>query len=203
MFVVLTMIVFVLVSRLCAVEADRPGRVILLNGPSSSGKSSIGRALQTVLDDPWFLFPVDSLGAMRSTSHKMLAEDQIDAMLRRTRRGYHRAVAALASVGNDVIMDYPLSEPWRLDDLLDVLRTCRVTLVDVHCDPDELDRRERHRADRPAGLARSQDVFGQNDRDITVDTTNTTARACAITIARDIASPGPDTAFDRLRSLRS
>jgi chloramphenicol 3-O phosphotransferase len=175
-----------------------------LNGPSSSGKSSIGRALQGLLDGPWFLFPVDSLGAMRSTDHeRVLDEGEIEAMLRRTRRGYHRAVAALVSVGNDVIMDYPLSEPWRLDDLLNVLSSYRVTLVDVRCDPVELDRRERARADRPAGLARSQDVFAQNDRDITVDTTSTTAHSCAITIAGEIASLGPDTAFDRLRSLRS
>jgi chloramphenicol 3-O phosphotransferase len=91
------------------------GRVILLNGASSSGKSEIGRALQRLLPDPWFHFPVDALGAMRSTEHtRALDEDEVEAMLRRTRMGYHRAVAAVASVGNDVIMDYPLSEAWRL-----------------------------------------------------------------------------------------
>lgn len=123
------------VVRLCAVEEGR-GRVILLNGASSSGKSSIGRALQRVLADPWFLFPVDSLGAMRSTEHtNVLDEGEVETMLRRTRMGYHRAVAAMASVGNDVIMDYPLSEPWRLDDLLGVMEGYDVTLVDVHCSP--------------------------------------------------------------------
>jgi chloramphenicol 3-O phosphotransferase len=43
------------------------GRIILLNGSSSSGKSSIGRALLPLLADPWFLVPVDAIGAMRST----------------------------------------------------------------------------------------------------------------------------------------
>src|SRR5947199_10852910 len=94
---------------------ERGGRIILLNGASSSGKTSIGRALLSLLPDPWFLVPVDAIGAMRSTVHtRVLDEVEIDQMLRRTRLGYHRAVAGLASAGNDVIMDYPLSEKWRL-----------------------------------------------------------------------------------------
>lgn len=185
------------------VEVEQRGRVILLNGPSSSGKSSIGIALQRVLPGPWFLFPVDALGAMRSTEHtRAFDEGEIDAMLRRTRMGYHRAVAGIASVGNDVIMDYPLSEPWRLDDLLSVLGGFDVTLVDVHCDAAELDRRERVRGDRPAGLARSQSVFRHDDRDLIVDTTYTSAEACASAIADGLAALGPTKAFDRLRRLR-
>ena len=179
------------------------GRVILLNGASSAGKSSIGRALQRVLAEPWFFFPVDALGAMRSADHtRVLAEHEVEAVLRRTRLGYHRAVAALASVGNDVVMDYPLSEPWRLADLLEVLDGYDVTLVDVRCSPAELDRRERARGDRPAGLARSQRVFDHDDRDIVVDTTAASADACAATIAAQLGGLGPDKAFDRLRATR-
>ena len=88
---------------------SRPGRVVLLNGPSSSGKS----------------VPLD--------------EEALAEVLARTRRGYHRVVAALAEAGNDVVMDYPLSEPWRLADLLEVLQRCDVTLVDVRCAPEELE----------------------------------------------------------------
>jgi len=177
------------------------GSVILLNGASSSGKGSIARALQRILADPWFHFPVDALGAMRSTEHtRVLDESEVDDMLRRTRLGYHRAVAALASVGNDVIMDYPLSEPWRLADLLDVLAPYDVTLVDVRCSPDELERRERARGDRPPGLARSQTkVFAHDDRDITVDTADISPEACATAIARELTRLGPVKGFDRLR----
>lgn len=185
-------------------EGETRGRVILLNGASSSGKTSIGRALLGVLAGPWFFFPVDSLGAMRSTGQSLvLDEDEIEAMLRRTRVGYHRAVAGLASAGNDVIMDYPLSEPWRLENLLDTLDGYDVTAVDVRCDPDELDRRERARSDRPVGLAGSQSVFRHDERDIAVDTTHTSPEACAITIATKLATLGPSKAFDRLRRLRS
>ncbi|MCW2850914.1 MAG: chemotaxis protein [Nocardioides sp.] len=175
-----------------------------MNGPSSSGKSSIGRALQGVLPEPWFLFPVDSLGAMRSARGTLaLEQGELDDVLRRTRLGYHRAVRALASVGNDVIMDYPLSEPWRLNDLLDVLEGVDVTLVDVHCSAEELERRERSRGDRPAGLSRAQQVFGHDDCDITVDTTRMSSEACATVIARRLdVLAADDKAFDRLRRRR-
>lgn len=179
------------------------GRIILLNGPSSSGKSSIGRALQRALADPWFFFPVDALGAMRSAEHtRPLDPEEVDAMLRRTRLGYHRAVAGLASAGNDVIMDYPLSEPWRLADLLEVLAPYDVTLVDVRCSPEELDRRERERGDRPVGLARSQLVFDHDDRDVVVDTTETSPEVCAKTIAAALDGLPRPKAFDRLRARR-
>lgn len=60
-------------------------------------------------------------------------------MLRRSWPGCHHAVSGLASAGNDVIMDCPLSERWRLDDLLRTLAGYDVTLVEVRYSPAELD----------------------------------------------------------------
>ena len=182
-------------------DVARRGRIILLNGASSAGKSSIGRALLPLLADPWFFFPVDGLGEMRSLIHTRVLDDaEIDDMLRRTRLGYHRAVAGLASAGNDVIMDYPLSERWRLDDLLTTLEGYDVTLVEVRCSPEELDRRERARGDRPAGLARSQrTVYAHGAYDIAVDTTVTGPDECARTIADALEAVPLPKAFDRLR----
>ncbi len=183
----------------------RRGGIILLNGASSSGKSSVGRALLPLLADPWFLVPVDAISAMRSTTHtQALGAEELGEVLTRTRRGYHRAVAALASVGNDVIMDYPLSERWRVDDLLVVLDGYDVTLVEVRCSEEELDRRERRRGDRPAGLATSQTatVHAHGDFDIAVDTTNDSPEACARTIAHRLDLVPSPKAFDRLRRGR-
>jgi chloramphenicol 3-O phosphotransferase len=180
---------------------ERKGRIILLNGASSSGKSSIGRALLPLLPDPWFLVPVDAFGAMRAAVHTRVLDDaEVGEVLRRTRLGYHRAVAALASAGNDVIMDYPLTEQWRLKDLLETLNGYDVTLVEVCCSPEELDRRERSRKDRPVGLARSQTtVHTHGEFDIAVDTTTADPDVCAKTIVHALdAAPSPK-AFDRLR----
>lgn len=183
----------------------RRGRIILLNGASSSGKTSLAKALLPLLSEPWFHVPVDAVGALRSTVHTQPLDDAgVEEMLARTRAGYHRVVAALASAGNHVIMDYPLSEPWRLADLLDVLDGYDVTLVDVHCDDDELARRERDRGDRPAGLAASQtSVHQHGDRDIQVDTTRADPDTCAAELkAAWDRLTGPQ-AFDRLRDKRA
>lgn len=180
------------------------GRIILLNGASSAGKSSIGRALLGLLPDPWFFVPVDAFGEMRSTVHtRVLDEAEIAAMLRRTRLGYHRAVAGLVSAGNDVIMDYPLSEQWRLDDLLHTLRGYDVTLVEVRCSMAELERREKARGDREPGTARWETlVYQHGDCDIAVDTTSTGAYECAVTIVREFGELTGPKAFDRLRGAR-
>ena len=177
------------------------GRVVLLNGASSSGKTSIGQALQLLLPDPWFLAPVDAFGAMRSVSRtRTLDEAETSEVLRRTRLSYHRAAAGLVAAGNDVIMDYPLSERWRLDDLLAVLGGYDVTLVEVRCSPEELARRERARGDRPLGLAQSQTAVSElGDRDIVVDTTRTAPAVCAAHIAEALDTLTVPKAFDRLR----
>jgi chloramphenicol 3-O phosphotransferase len=180
------------------------GRVVLLNGPSSSGKSSIGRAVLPLLADPWFLVPVDGISGMRSTEHlRSLDAAETREVLRRTRLGYHRVIAALAAAGNDVVGDYPLSEPWRLADLLDVLDGYDVTLVDVRCSAEELARRERARGDRPIGLAASQTgVYDHGDNDLVVDTTQRTAADCAREIVDRLDTIGHPKAFERLRRRR-
>ncbi len=173
------------------------GRIILLNGASSSGKTSIAEALLPLLPGTWFHVPVDAVNAMRA--RKEIAEVELDEVLRRTRLGYHRVVAGLAEAGNDVVMDYPLSEPWRLDDLLAVLEPYDVTLVEVRCDADVLEARELHRGDRPAGLAQSQSV-DVGDADIVIDTTESSPEDCARAIAEELDTLQPPKAFARLRA---
>lgn len=112
-------------------------------------------------------------------------------------------MAALASAGNDVIMDYPLTESWRLADLVETLTGLDVTLVEVRCSLAELTRRERARGDRPRGLAVSQTtVYAHGEADIAVDTTSADPETCAHAIVTALNSLSPPKAFDRLRHPR-
>ena len=180
------------------------GRIIFLNGTSSSGKSSIARELLDVLDDGvFFHLAVDSFNAMRTK--RALDDEELDTALRRTRMGFHRSVAAMAEVGNDVVVDHVLSEPWRLLDCLSVLPPERVLFVGVLCPPEELTRRERARGDRPVGLAAHQYdlVHRHGDYDLECDTSTATPRECAERIKSFLPHLPPRTAFARLRDRHS
>lgn len=181
---------------------ERAGDVIILSGASSSGKSSIAKALLELLDPPHFHLSVDAINSMRSRSRtRAVPEAALPDVLRRTRAGFHRAVAGMALAGNDVVMDYVFSEPWRLRDCLTVLSGLRVILVAVRCDLEELERRERQRGDREQGSARAQvdAVHAHGDFDIEVWSDRMDPTRCAAVIAAELPLVGMVTAFDRLR----
>ncbi|KAA0099790.1 chloramphenicol phosphotransferase [Mycolicibacterium sp. P1-18] len=185
-----------------------PGRVVLLNGTSSSGKSTIGRQLLVDFETPWFHMGVDMFGAMRAERRTHELEPAgLRTVLHRTRAGFHRAVAGMAQAGNDIVMDHVLSEPWRLNDLLAVMTGVDVIFVGVHCSAADLGQREASRSDRASGTAVSQAamVHVHGRYDVEVDTSASSAETCSTQI-RDYLreNPGPvNRAFDDLRRGQS
>ncbi|MFD5778673.1 chloramphenicol phosphotransferase CPT family protein [Streptomyces sp. NPDC126933] len=176
----------------------RSGRIIFLNGTSSSGKSSIAKELLQVLDGPYFHMPVDAFHAMRS--RREVSSDELPHLLRRTWMGFHRAVAGMAAAGNNVVVDHVLSEEWRLLDCLGLLTARDVVLVGVRCSLEELERRERERGDRPMGLAVRQfhQVHAHGLYDIECDTTTASAVDCARQISNFLPRRPVPTAFEQL-----
>ncbi|MEN8675621.1 AAA family ATPase [Nocardioides sp.] len=180
----------------------RNGRIVLLNGPSSAGKTSIAQALAVRMPTPWLVMPVDLFHSIRSRPpQRLLSQDEWDSVFRRTRSAYHRALAGAAAAGCDVVGDHVLSERWRLTELLELTHEIDVLLVHITCDLEELERREQQRGDREIGTARNQarEVFTHDDCDLEVDTSNMLPEACAARIAQLIAAPPAQTAFERLR----
>ncbi|WRZ88020.1 chloramphenicol phosphotransferase CPT family protein [Streptomyces sp. NBC_01007] len=178
------------------------GTVILLNGTSSSGKTSIARALLDLLDGTWFHMPVDAFHAMRGgRGGSEMSDEDLQAEVDRTAKGFHRAVAGMAAGGNNLVVDHPLSRRWRLLDLLDLLVPEDTVLVGVRCPLPELERREIERGDRQQGLAALQygQVHSHQLHDLDVDTSLRSPAECALHI-RDFLSDRPrPTAFDTLR----
>jgi chloramphenicol 3-O phosphotransferase len=170
---------------------------------SSSGKSSIARQLLVDLERPFFHMGVDMIGAMRSKARTHdLDATALTEILRRTRAGFHRAVAAMTLAGNDIVMDHVLSEPWRLNDCLTAMTGIDVVFVGVHCSIDELQRREQQRGDRPIGTAAKQigQVHAHHIYDLEIDTRTDTIETCSARI-RAFLDQGPShRAFDRLRA---
>jgi chloramphenicol 3-O phosphotransferase len=180
------------------------GRIVLLIGPSSAGKSTLAKAVSRRLPNPWLVMPVDLFHKIRTRPSSALTDRQWHDVFHRTRAAYHRAMVGAAAVGCDVLGDHALTEPWRLDDLLRLSAGLDVLLVHVTCDPAELVRRERTREDRDPGTAKTQLrlVFAHGDCDLTVDTTYGPDEPTAA-ILDLIRNPPVERAFDRLRAKRS
>jgi chloramphenicol 3-O phosphotransferase len=155
-----------------------PGRIILLNGASSSGKSTVAAALQDALDEPFLHVSSDQFIAAGMLPRRREDGGPFDwwrQMRPRFFAGFHRCLPALAHAGNDLIVEHIIEFPrWR-DQLAVLLAHLDVFLVGVHCSLDELDRRERTRGDRRIGEGRTHvevdgiHTFGPYDLD--VDTT--------------------------------
>lgn len=173
--------------------------MILLNGTSSSGKSTIAAELLGILDGAWFHLGIDQFHRVRAR------RDWDDAaflpVFQRTVLGFHRAVAGMAAAGNDVVVDHVLGEQWRLADCLTVFEGLPTYFVGVRCSLPELQRRERERGNRTIGRAELQFplVHQHEVYDVEVDTDRHTPAECATQIQQRILS-GPPTAFDRLRA---
>lgn len=135
-------------------EADR-ARIILLHGASSAGKSTLSRAVQRALDEPFLHFSSDILAVglpeRRDPDGPFLWWGNVRP---RFFDGFHRCIATLAAAGNDLIVDHVIEFPeWRAE-LRALLEPFDVFLVGVHCSLEELDRRERLRGDRRIGEGR-------------------------------------------------
>jgi chloramphenicol 3-O phosphotransferase len=153
----------------------QPGKVIVLNGTSSSGKSTLATAIQRIAPELQFLHvQLDAFRAMEpvgywSAEHKEQAKLRLEALC----RALHGAAAQFARCGQNVLLDHVLS-PSACTYLKEDLAGAEVLLVKVACDPQTLDVREAERGNRPQGLARSQlpSVHAACHYDFEVDTTS-------------------------------
>ncbi len=141
------------------------GHLLVLNGGSSAGKTTLARKLQSSLDRPWLLLGIDLL--MWTLPAEMVGDQEgiqiIDGEIQRGAEfmrlytGFQRAIASLVSGGIDVILDEVLlngrEDQRRWAESLGDLPVCWVA---VRCDPDTAAMREQERGDRPPGIARKQ-----------------------------------------------
>ena len=132
------------------------GKVILLNGPSSSGKSSIARELQARLPTLFLHLSFDHLRDSGVLPLERIQSGELDWSKSREAFfiGFERAVAALAAAGNNLIVDHIVETRECLGRLNEALSGIDVFFVGVHCPLDELERREAARGDRRLGDAR-------------------------------------------------
>jgi chloramphenicol 3-O phosphotransferase len=164
------------------------GRIILLHGASSSGKSTLSRALQRVLDEPFLHVASDMLAVGLPERRDPDGPFLWCGNLRpRFFDGFHRCIPVLATSGNDLIVEHIIElEDWRAT-LSELLQPFDVFLVGVHCSLDEIDRRERQRGDRRLGEGREHvevdRIHDLGPYDLQVDTTHRDPKDVALDVA--------------------
>lgn len=184
----------------------RPGRIILINGTSSSGKTTLVKGLQSTLPDLWLEMGIDRFA---HAVPARVGEQPTWALLFRYVRpegtsegpftiettelgqrfivGIHAAAAAVAAVGLNVIVDHVLLERAWLDDCSRVWAGFDVLFVGVRCPLEVVVRRELERRDRTLGQAEAQ--FGVVHRwadryDVEVDTSVLTPDEAVAVVTR-------------------
>jgi len=108
-----------------------------LNGTSSSGKTTIARALQEKLTEPYMYVSIDNYFHMyperfllpASRAQAMVLERLVPAVV----SGLHRSVAALAQAGNNVLVDHLLQDDGSLEECVENWAGLDVLFVGVKC----------------------------------------------------------------------
>ena len=178
-------------------------QVVILNGVSSAGKSSLARALQSITWPPFLHVQLDTFTEMLPASFREQAggaeqtpestcltsarTDNIDEIVGQTRRGMRHAVAAMAAQGLRLVIDEVMDDAAAVEyDRL--LAPYRTFVVGVTAPREILELRERNRRDRVVGLAQSQlDFVHRNMRyDLTVDTSAMTALQGALLMKKHL-----------------
>jgi chloramphenicol 3-O phosphotransferase len=188
-------------------NAGRGGRIILLNGTSSSGKTTLVRALQGVLPDAWLELGIDRF--VFALPRRYLNQPGWSEVFRYVRpegaskgpftietgplgqrlvSGMHRTAAALASVGLNVIVDHVLLERAWLDECRRLWESYEVLFVGVRCPLEVVLRREEGRRDRTIGQAEAQFavVHRWGGYDLEVDTSLLSPDEAAALIAKRV-----------------
>ncbi len=180
--------------------------IIFLNGTSSSGKSSILRALQNQLAEPYLDMGIDRFIFMMPKRYldRPLWDDVLGTAIQAGTTGMalfsgmHHAIAAVAGQGNNVIADHVFVEKVWVDECTRLFNASNAYLIGIHCPLEVLEQRERDRKDRTLGQARLQYniIHKYTCYDLEVDTSILSPEQCAQNIIERLQTP--PTAFRQL-----
>jgi chloramphenicol 3-O phosphotransferase len=167
------------------------GRIILVNGTSSSGKTTLVRGLQRALPELWLEMGIDRFAY--AIPGRVNGEPTWPMLFRYARpdgvtdgpfriettplgqrfvSGMHATAAALAGAGLNVIVDHVLLERAWLEECWRLWAPFEIFTVGVLCPLEVVLERERSREDRTLGQAEAQFdlVHAWGPYDVEVDT---------------------------------
>lgn len=198
----------------CYAAAMTRGNLIVLNGTSSSGKTSIARALQARWSEPLLYLALDTAigimpfqytgaGTMASAGYSLSQRVDDSGKIVDYSVGLHGKTlnkhlasfaASLCADGYDVVLDHVIVDDETMIDLAACLSSERVYFVAVHCDRSIAEMREKARGDRILGLVAGQlnkVHAGLREYDLSVDSSRATPNDLANMIIRFVEGGSP------------
>ena len=145
-------------------------QIILLNGPSSSGKSTLAKALQRLIlekrSERYEVVSIDDFLKM-SPSETIYEEDVFSISDDLCKRALE-----LLGTGCGVIIDHVITSERIFQQLKEALSPWPVRTVRITCPLDLLKKREQERGDRCPGSAEAsaEYLFPKEEYDLVVDT---------------------------------
>ena len=181
------------------------GKVILINGASSAGKSTLARAVQKQIDEPFWHLSIDHLreSGVLPLDRVRTGDFAWKSMRPAFFQGFHNALPAIAAAGNNLIVDHIVETRDWMTSLVHLLAPFDVYFVGVHCPLPELERRELARGDRRIGEARSdfETIHDFVIYDLEVDSTMP-AESNAAAVISSWKQRNRPSAFERMASAR-
>ncbi len=131
-------------------------RIVVLNGTSSSGKTSIARAFQERAPGVFLNLSIDTIlyalppGVLERMKR---GEDRAGPEIV---RAFYACVRELAALGLDLVIDHAVTSQAEAEWLAAAVQSHDTLLVGLDCPVDVLAERERQRGDRRPGMAGAQ-----------------------------------------------
>lgn len=190
----------------------KQGLIVLLNGTSSSGKTSISMELKNQKEMPFHHLSIDDFFAnyndfidntfpdiepTREVDDQVVAEILFDPIM----SVYYATIKLFSEMGLNVIVDTVMDNDKRFNEFHDLLFDHPILFVGVLCSREELTRREQVRGNRAIGLANSQfeKVYSFDEYDLGVNTEEMNPAECAEKILSFIKSNKEYSVFKKLR----
>ena len=157
-------------------------QIILLNGPSSSGKSTLSKNLQSLIAEKsgkkYAVISIDDF--MKLATDETIYEDDVFEI------AGDMCVSTLEAMKTSagVIIDHVITSERIFEQLKELLGEYRIRLIHVACPLDVLLQREYARKNRCIGSAEASYtyLYPREGYDLTVDTSVMSSEECALKI---------------------
>ncbi len=152
-------------------------QIILLNGASSSGKTTLANELRNRLPQPAFYYSSDLLvegGMLPEVDRERDHTPQSWKGIRpRFFHAFHHSIAGFAQAGIPLLVEHIVEYADWFRELVLVLQPFSLCYIGVHCPPEVIEQREAERGDRAIGEGRSHledGIHTWSSYDFSVDT---------------------------------